>query len=257
MSPASLPLLIVKTGSTHDHIRQRLGDFEDWIAAGLREGGCRHIAVWNAQGSAPLPALDRVAGLVITGSHAMVSDREPWSEALVPWLQAVVRRQTPVLGICYGHQLLAHALGGEVTLHPEGVEIGTVSVHRHAESASDPLLGGLPEVFEAQATHWQSVRRLPEGAVLLAGNAFEPHHAFRVGPNAWGVQFHPEFSDQALRAYLESLGPTLAKVGRDAAAITAGLQPTPWAASLLPAFARLAMAGLVAPRATELSTQGV
>ncbi len=238
---SALPLLIVKAGTTHAHIRERLGDFDDWIGAGLREGGAE-VRTHDAQGDTPPPPLDTIAGIVITGSHAMVSDRPAWSEALVPWLQAAVRTETPVLGICYGHQLLAHALGGEVGHHPEGVEIGTVAVTLRTAAHDDPLLGALPGTFDAQAVHWQSVRRLPPGAVLLAGNAHEPHHAFRVGRNAWGVQFHPEFSDEALRAYLDGLGPTLAREGRDATHIAATLKPTPEAASVLSRFARLARA---------------
>jgi GMP synthase (glutamine-hydrolysing) len=125
------------------------------------------------------------------------------------------------------------------------VEIGTVRVQRHAAAQTDPLLGALPDTFDAQTTHWQSVRQLPPGAVLLAGHAFEPHHAFRVGPSAWGVQFHPEFSAAALGAYLDGLDTTLARAGRDAVQIRAGLKDTPEAASVLPVFARLALrAGL-------------
>ncbi len=239
---SALPILVLKTGSTHASIRERLGDFEDWIAAGLRAGGAEVVVHDATAGDAPPPAHGTVAGVVITGSHAMVSEREAWSEALVPWLQAAVATGLPTLGICYGHQLLAHALGGEVTHHPEGVEIGTVTVEQHAAAASDPLLGGLPETFPAQAVHWQSVRRLPPGAVLLAGSAHESHHAFRIGERAWGVQFHPEFSDTALRAYLDGLGDLLADEGLDAAGIAARLQPTPDAASVLPRFARLALA---------------
>ncbi len=235
-----LPILILKTGSTHAHIRERLGDFEDWIGAGLGASGAV-VLTHDAQTGAPLPAPETLAGIVITGSHAMVSDREPWSEALVPWLQRAVALETPVLGICYGHQLLAHALGGEVAHHPEGVEMGTVTVQRHATADDDPLLRHLPDAFAAQAVHWQSVRQLPPGAVLLAGNHHEPHHAFRVGPRAWGVQFHPEFSAEALDAYLDGLGQTLAREGRDAAQIRAGLKDTPEAASVLSAFARLAL----------------
>lgn len=233
-------LLIVQTGRTHDHIRERMGDFHDWIAAGLRSGGAR-VTTHDAMSDTPPPAPETLAGIVLTGSHAMVSDREPWSEALVPWLRRAVLAETPVLGICYGHQLLAHALGGEVADHPEGVEIGTVRVQRHLAAHDDPLLGTLPDSFDAQATHWQSVRRLPPGAVLLAGNAFEPHHAFRVGPCAWGVQFHPEFSAQALKAYLDGMGPTLARKGMDAAEISAKVKDTPEAASVLPTFARFAL----------------
>lgn len=236
------PLLIVNTGSTHAHIRERLGDFDDWIAAGLVRGGAPSVQRHDARTGLPPPP-DRFAGIVLTGSHAMVSEREPWSEALVPWLQAAVQAQTPVLGICYGHQLLAHALGGEVGHHPQGVEIGTVTVQRHAAAADDLLLGALPEAFAAQAVHWQSVCALPPGAVLLASSAHEAHHAFRVGDCAWGVQFHPEFSAGALRAYLDGLGDTLAREGRDAVQIRAGLKDTPEAASVLPRFARLALSG--------------
>lgn len=235
-------LLILKTGNTHPHIRDRLGDFDDWIAAGLRAGGAAALSVHDAQTDGPPPPPRGFSGVVLTGSHAMVSERAPWSEALVPWLQEAVRAGTPLLGICYGHQLLAHALGGEVTHHPDGVEIGTVTVERHAASAEDPLLGGLPQRFAVQAVHWQSVRSLPTEAVLLASSAHEAHHAFRVGERAWGVQFHPEFSDEALRAYLDGLGPTLAKEGLDAAQIAEALKPTPEAASVLPRFARLALA---------------
>lgn len=237
------PLLILKTGATHAHIRDRLGDFDDWIDAGLRAGGATTVLRHDAQADG-LPAThERFAGVVLTGSHAMVSEREPWSEALVPWLQAAVQAGTPILGICYGHQLLAHALGGEVAHHPNGVEIGTVTVERHEASEADPLLQDLPARFAAQAVHWQSVRSLPAEAVLLASSAHEAHHAFRVGPCAWGVQFHPEFSDEALRAYLDGLGPTLAREGRDAAQIAATLGQTPEAASVLPRFARLALSG--------------
>lgn len=236
------PLLILKTGSTHAHIRDRLGDFDDWIEAGLRAGGATSVVRHDAQAHGLPDGPARFSGVVLTGSHAMVSEREPWSEALVPWLQAATAAGVPVLGICYGHQLLAHALGGDVAHHPAGVEIGTVTVQRHAASDADPLLRDLPERFPAQAVHWQSVRRLPPDAVLLAGSAHEAHHAFRVGARAWGVQFHPEFSDEALCAYLDGMGPTLAKEGLDAGQIAAALRPTPEAASVLPRFAQLALA---------------
>ena len=234
------PLLIVKLGEAHEHIRARLGDFDEWIAAGLHNGGASTITV-DPRAGQTLPDPTEVAGIVITGSHAMVTHRDEWSVALMPWLVRAVEVETPLLGICYGHQILAQALGGTVDNHPGGVEIGTLTIHRNANSEGDALLGGLPESFDAQSVHWQSVRSLPPGAVLLAGTAFEPHHAYRIGSCAWGVQFHPEFSDEVLRAYLDRLGPDLAREGKDAARITAGLHPAPLASSLLPTFARFAL----------------
>jgi len=239
--PAPRPLLILKTGDTFAHLSaQTGGDFEHWVRAGLERGeALLPVQTIDARHGAPLPAPHTVAGAVVTGSHAMVSDREPWSEALGGWLADAVRQQTPVLGICYGHQLLAQALGGEVGYHPGGLEIGTVEVEPTAHAAADALLGGLPARFAAQVVHHQSVRTLPPGAVPLARNAHEPHQAYRAGPCAWGVQFHPEFSADAMRGYIDALEPDLGATGRNPAALRAGVRSTPEAAALLGRFARL------------------
>jgi GMP synthase (glutamine-hydrolysing) len=234
-------LLILKAGATFPALAQTLGDFDDWIRAGL-DAPALDIHVADARHDA-LPAPQTLAGVVITGSHAMVSDREPWSEAAAAWLRGAVQAGLPVLGICYGHQLLAHSLGGEVGYHPDGIEVGTVSVQLQPGAQNDPVLGDLPAAFPAQVVHRQSVQSLPEGAVRLAGNAFEPNQAFRVGPAAWGVQFHPEFSAQAMRAYVERLAPELREEGHDPAALATGVADTPAAARVLRNFARHVQGG--------------
>lgn len=202
---ARKPLVIFKVGSTYPDIAAELGDFEHWIAAGL-PAGAPPVAVVDPLAGDRLPRAEDVAGIIVTGSHSMVTDREPWSEQVADWLRGAVAAELPVLGICYGHQLLAHALGGEVDNHPQGIELGTIEVERTAAAQNDPLFAALPQRFAAQSAHRQSVRRLPAGAVLLAGNAFEPHHAYRVGARAWGVQFHPEFSAAATAAYVRAVG---------------------------------------------------
>ena len=194
-------IILMKTGSTHPGIRQRFGDFEDWFLQAWT--GC-DVTVVNAVTAPELPELEGSEGVVITGSPAMVTDREPWSEKLATWLADNAHGRVPVLGVCYGHQLLAHALGGSVHWHPQGREIGTVDITR--TDNTDPLLDILPETFTAQVTHAQSVKALPQGATLLARNAFEPHQAFRLGETTWGVQFHPEFSAEVMRAYVEETG---------------------------------------------------
>ena len=81
---------------------------------------------------------------------------------------------------------------------------------------------------------------MPPGAVLLAGNDFEPHHAFRVGARAWGIQFHPEFNRQRMEAYVHHLAQQLQSAGRDCGEIRAGLCDTHIATSLLPRFTAMA-----------------
>lgn len=196
-------IILLKTGSTHPAIRQVFGDFEHWF---LRAWTDKEVQLIDATKTAELPELRGHEGIVITGSPAMVTDREPWSERLAHWLATHAHGRVPVLGVCYGHQLLVHALGGEVHWHPQGREIGTVNIQLTPAGQQDNLLQTLPSRFTAQATHAQSVKSLPEGAILLAGNSFEPHHAFRLGAMTWGLQFHPEFSPDIMRAYIEETG---------------------------------------------------
>lgn len=235
------PLVIIKLGDTFDALRAQRGDFENWIADGLDTQTLPIVVIDPRRGDA-LPAPEALSGVVITGSHAMVSHREPWSETTAAWLARLVAHGTPVLGICYGHQLLAHALGGEAGNHPGGAEVGTVTVTLNEAAATDALLRDLPTQFPANAVHWQSALRLPEGAVRLAGSEHEPVHAFRVGEHAWGVQFHPEFDAEAMRGYIDMLANDLKAEGADPAALRARVSATDAAAGLLGRFARIAEA---------------
>ena len=234
----SRPLAIIKTGDTFEALRTPRGDFEHWVAEGFGETRLPVVVLDPRRGDA-LPAASTLAGVVLTGSHAMVSHREKWSESTADWLAGVVAHGTPVLGICYGHQLLAHALGGEADDHPGGLEIGTVPVRLTAEASDDALFSGLPTEFPAHVVHRQSALRLPAGAVRLAGNDFEPHLAFRVGHRAWGVQFHPEFDAAAMRGYVTALAADLHAEGRDWTTLLGDVTATPAAAQLLGRFASL------------------
>lgn len=195
------PLLIVQTGSTFPELRARRGDFPHWFRTGLRirRGDA---AVVRVDAGAPLPHTAAAAGIIVTGSPAMVSERLRWSEDTAAWLRRAIDAGVPVLGICYGHQLLAHAFGGRVDYHPDGRELGTVAIERLPAAADDVLMAVAPERFLAHASHQQSVLDLPLGAVALARSAHDPHHAVRYAPNAWGLQFHPEFSVEVMRDYL-------------------------------------------------------
>ena len=193
--------LIVQTGSTLPELRARRGDFPHWFQRGIGLPRAR-FSVVRADAGQPLPATTAHAGVIVTGSPAMVSERLDWSERTADWLRQAVQARVPLLGVCYGHQLLAHALGGSVDYHPVGREVGTVGIERLPAAADDALLGAAPVHFMAHASHRQSVLALPAGAVALARSAHDPNHAVRYAPNAWGLQFHPEFSVEVMRGYL-------------------------------------------------------
>lgn len=236
-------LLIVKTGDSFADVVRDHGDFEALFRARLAPV-CEDLAleVFDARRDGPPPALGAADALVITGSHAMVSDAEPWSEALKPWLRQALADDVAMLGVCYGHQLMAAALGGESGYHPAGRETGTHRVRLTGAGRRDPLLGALPEAFPAQLTHAQSVLAAPPDAEVLAENDHDPYQALRFGPRQWSVQFHPEFTPAVMRAYLRHQYQALAEQGRDPEALLASVAPTPAAASLLPRFVARAFA---------------
>lgn len=196
----TLPLLILQPGQKLPELSGYPGDFADWVLAGMEVDRAEAMIIRPQAGDA-LPDPATVRGIVITGSGAMVTEQADWMRQTEAWLRRVVAQATPLLGICFGHQLLAHALGGEVADNPRGIEVGTVATRLTREAASDPLFAGLGADCRVQTSHQQSVRRLPAGAVLLSASEQDPHHAFRYGAAAWGVQFHPEFSATVVAAY--------------------------------------------------------
>ncbi len=240
MGKHTKPLVIFKVGSTWPAMAQAKGDFEDWLRRNLGETH-PNITVINAANGESLPPVDSVCGAIITGSHAMVTDRADWSESLAQWLRQAVPTGLPVLGICYGHQLLAQALGGEVADLEPAPEVGTVCVALTDEGLNDPLFHGLPPRFPAHASHVQSARRLPDNAIHLAQSEREPHHAFRIGARAWGVQFHPEFDTESMQAYVKRWADKPNATGQDWAAIQAKVRETPEAALITTRFAQLAL----------------
>jgi GMP synthase (glutamine-hydrolysing) len=152
-------------------------------------------------------------GFVVTGSAVSVywdSERE-WVEPTCEWVREAVDRGLPALGVCFGHQLLAHALGGRVADMGE-YELGYREVRRtdredddadgpadaraaDGGAAGDPLFAGLDESFLVFTTHSDTVAELPPGATEIATNDYG-NHGFRLGHVA-GVQAHPEY-DQTM-----------------------------------------------------------
>lgn len=228
------PFLIIETGQPVASMR-RHGSFAHWIrvAAALDRDATVVIDVEHGD---ELPSREGFAGVIVSGSAAMVTDRHDWSERTAAWLRDAAHAGLPLLGICYGHQLIAHALGGEVGPNEVGREMGTVRIHLHPQAQDDPLFAGLVSPFAAQATHLQSVLRPPAGAIVLAYNDHDACHAFRWGTAAWGVQFHPEFSAGHMRGYIRARHDALAREQRCGKQLASEVHAAPRAREILRRF---------------------
>ncbi|MCY7405929.1 MAG: glutamine amidotransferase [Alkalinema sp. CAN_BIN05] len=231
-------LIVIKTGRTMPELQRQRGDFEDWMIEALAV--CRsQVETIDVTVGERLPAFHQVSGIVITGSHAMVTQHHDWSEYSAEWLKVAADKQIPTLGICYGHQLIAYALGGSVDYMPDGREVGTLPVTLHPSAQEDALLHDLPEQILVQLSHRQAVMELPKDAVLLASSDRVPFEAFRYGDRVWGMQFHPEFSTDVMQAYTRYARSGLESEGFDPDHIYRQITDTPNGLTIMQRFAGL------------------
>jgi GMP synthase (glutamine-hydrolysing) len=136
-------------------------------------------------------------------------DRFPYLKDELRLIEQALRDERPLVGVCLGSQLLAHALGAGVR---PGLakEIGWRGLTLHEPAATDPLLSGAPRSFTA--FHWHGdVFDLPAGAVELARSEQTPCQGFRYGPNAWGLLFHIEVTGSMVEAMVQAFPHELAE----------------------------------------------
>jgi GMP synthase (glutamine-hydrolysing) len=167
----------------------------------------------------PLPDdLTDVHGLVVLGGSmaAWEDERAPWLPRTRALMVAAVETGVPLLGICLGAQLLAHATGGRVEPGEHGIEAGLSLIVPTDDADGDPLVAALPvDGYVGAQGHHDAVTRLPPGAVLLGTGSPYPHQVFRLGTTAWGVQYHPEVTARHFAGWMREDADAVAAVGLD------------------------------------------
>ncbi len=177
----------VRSGVFGDVVRERGHGLDEWSLA------------WGKPLPRPLDAYGAV--LVFGGAmHADQDEQHRWLLEEDLFLQRLLDLHTPVLGICLGAQLLAKAAHAPV-FPLEEPEVGWFAVELSEAGTDDPILGRLPRTFEAFQWHYYT-HGVPAGGVELAQSP-ACTQAFRLGDNAWGVQFHPEVTLQQVQSWVE------------------------------------------------------
>jgi len=124
----TLPLAIWTTGSPVVSAEEKRGNFFEMISAPARRGFAGEILDINSMRSPDYPKADSVCGIIVSGSPARLGDNSEWMRDTKDALRLAHEAGTPILGICFGHQLLGEALGGTVGPNPRGREIGTIDL---------------------------------------------------------------------------------------------------------------------------------
>lgn len=174
-------------------VQHEAGAPAGWFGDALQEQGCP-LTVATPYDGGPLPGLDGYAGLLVLGGSV-----DSWDDRAAPWLpgtRELVRRAerdgVPALGICLGHQVAAHALGGEPGRNPAGRTVSIQPLGWVPEATDDPVFAVARSA--ERAVHWNSdvVLSLPDGATTVARSKDGAVQAARLGRHVWGIQSHPE-----------------------------------------------------------------
>jgi GMP synthase-like glutamine amidotransferase len=197
--PGRIRVGLLECDHTDPELRGIDGDYGEMFVR-LFAQHAAHLALTRIDliGGAPLPPLDAFDAYVVTGSRLDAVAQEPWILALGDFLRRAHEAATPAVGICFGHQLIAHALGGRVERAEEGWGVG---VHA-AEITAAIRPPDVPHRFRLLLSHQDQVLALPEGAELLATSGHAPIAAFQVG-SLLGFQGHPEFSPRFAAALMD------------------------------------------------------
>lgn len=135
----------------------------------------------------------RYDGWIITGSPASVHDGDAWVGQLFGLIRQIVADGVPLFGACFGHQAIAKALGGVVGYNPEGWVFGLTETEMEGQR------------LRLYAAHKEQVLALPEGAVVVGGNADCPVGSFAIGRHVLTTQYHPEMTPEFIAALVQEM----------------------------------------------------
>lgn len=191
-------LLLYRNGPTAPQVVADVGDYFEWFT---RVIGDRAEVIAHWAQSEPRPPLQSSGfdGVVLTGSPLSLVEPAPWMDEASEFTRQTAAAGIPVLGVCFGHQLLGYAWGGRVRVNPRGWEAGTHEVELTPAGRTDPLFQGIPDRLQVNQSHRDEVSDLGPETIRLAGSEHSENQAIGIGEHVRGVQFHPEMNGTVIR----------------------------------------------------------
>ena len=187
---------ILQTGQAPDALRPDTGDYPDFFAR-LLEGHGFAFRTWHVEAMAFPESVHDADGWLITGSRHGAYEDHPFIKPLEDLIRDIVAGGVPLVGICFGHQIIAQALGGKVERSAKGWAVG----------AQEYDFGG--ETLRLNAWHRDQVVAVPDSARVVATNDFCENAALVYDDRAFTVQAHPEFRPAFVDGLMRTRGPGL------------------------------------------------
>lgn len=197
---------ILQTGRVHDDLGAEHGDFDEMFARLLAKGNFTYESYWVQNDAFPETVND-CDGWLISGSKFSAYENLPWITKLEQFLRDAYAADVPIVGICFGHQVLATALGGVVEKYSDGWAVGPHSYE----------MQGRDEPMIINAWHQDQVTVKPASAKTVATSQFCEHAALLYGKTAFSIQAHPEFSTDFTKDLLDVRRTIIPKDRADAA----------------------------------------
>jgi len=183
---------VLQTGSVAEEIIDQHGPYVTMFERMLQRADPTFSAVlWDVNVKGEIPTSPGEAdGWIITGSRHGVYEDHDWIEPLKAFLRDAHAARVPLVGVCFGHQILAEALGGKVVKSDRGWGCG---IHEYGIDRRAPWMDEDMETIRIHAMHQDQVVEVPSGTIVLARSEFCPYAALAYGDTAMSIQPHPEF----------------------------------------------------------------
>ena len=192
---------ILQCGEVPDTLSAQFPDYNEMIEIGLKRADhnihCKTFRVLDDE----IPHPTECDAWITTGSRFSVNDQNEWTEKFGEFVSDTHKLKIPFVGICYGMQMMAKALGGKVEYAEKGWGVGVATSTVYEEA---PWMANHKVAANLVVSHQEQVTELPEEAVLLAGSDFCPNSIFQVGSSMLGIQGHPEFTTDYSQALMDA-----------------------------------------------------